>query len=137
MSAKSFVLTVVTPEHKVFEQTVEMIILRTVDGEIGVLPGHIPLVASLSIGPLRIKTAGGERIAAINGGFLEVTAEKVTILTESAEMAEEIDVARAESARQRALARLDDRQAEVDFARAQAALQRAMVRLKVAGYEGL
>ena len=136
MSDKTFILTVVTPERRVFQETVNMVIVRTTDGEMGVLPGHIPLVAHLAIGPLRIKTGDDERKAAVNGGFIEVTAQQVIILSESAEMEEEIDVARAESARQRALARLDKRQADVDYARAQAALQRAIIRLKVAGHEG-
>ncbi|HBI57001.1 MAG TPA: F0F1 ATP synthase subunit epsilon [Firmicutes bacterium] len=136
MSDKTFILTVVTPERRVFQETVNMVIVRTTDGEMGVLPGHIPLVAPLAIGPLRIKTGDDERKAAVNGGFIEVTAQQVIILSESAEMEEEIDVARAESARQRALARLDKRQADVDYARAQAALQRAIIRLKVAGHEG-
>ncbi len=136
MSDKTFILTVVTPERRVFQETVNMVIVRTTDGEMGVLPGHIPLVAPLAIGPLRIKTGDDERKAAVNGGFIEVTAQQVTILSESAEMEEEIDVARAESARQRALARLEKRQADVDYARAQAALQRAIIRLKVAGHEG-
>jgi F-type H+-transporting ATPase subunit epsilon len=136
MSDKTFVLTVVTPERRVFQETVNMVIVHTVDGEMGVLPGHIPLIAPLAIGPMRIKTGDDERKAAINGGFIEVTAEQVIILSESAEMAEEIDVVRAEAARQRALARLGKKQADIDYARAQSALQRAIVRLKVAGREG-
>jgi F-type H+-transporting ATPase subunit epsilon len=113
-----------------------MVIVQTLDGEMGVLPGHIPLVAPLDIGPMRIKTGEVERRAAINGGFIEVTGSRVIVLSEAAEMAEEIDVARAKSARQRAEARLEAQQAEIDFARAQAALKRALTRLKVAGHEG-
>lgn len=133
MSDKTFVLTIVTPERQVFQAAVNMVILRTVDGEIGVLPGHIPLVAPLAIGPVRIKTNGEEQNAAIGGGFIEISAGNVLVLSESAELAKEIDVARAEAARQRALTRLEKKQADLDFARAQAALQRALVRLKVAG----
>ena len=136
MSDKTFVLTVVTPERRVFQDAVNMVIVRTVDGEMGVLPGHIPLVAPLAIGPMRIKTGDVEHSAAINGGFIEITAGEVIIMSESAEMAEEIDVARAESARQRALARLEKKQADIDYARAKTALQRASVRIKVAGREG-
>lgn len=133
MSDKTFVLTVVTPQRRVFQESVNMIVVRTTEGDIGVLPGHTPLVAPLEIGAMSIKTPVGERQAAVNGGFLEVTPEQVIILAESAEMAEEIDVNRAEEARVRALERLDKKQADVDFARAQAALQRAVVRLRVAG----
>lgn len=112
-----------------------MVIVQTLDGEMGVLPGHIPLVAPLDIGQMRIKTGEGERLAAISGGFIEVTGSQVTVLSEAAELAEEIDVARAESARQRAQARLEAKQANIDYARAQAALKRALTRLKVAGHE--
>jgi len=136
MSVKTFVLTVITPERRVFQDAVNMVIVRTVDGEMGVLQGHIPLIAPLAIGPMRIKIGDDERKAAINGGFIEVTAQHVIVLSESAEMAEEIDVARAEAARQRAMGRLEKKQAEIDYARAQSALQRAIVRLKVAGHEG-
>lgn len=135
MSDKTFVLTVVTPQRRVFQESVNMVIARTIEGEIGVLPGHIPLVAPLATGAMTIKTPAGERKAAVNGGFIEVTPEQVIILTESAEMAEEIDISRAEAARQRALQRLDKLQSEFDFTRAQAALQRAVVRLRVAGRE--
>jgi len=136
MSDRTFDLTVVTPERQVFQGPVAMVIVRTVDGEIGVLPGHAPLVAPLAIGPMTIKTPAGDRKAAVNGGFIEVTPRQVTILTEAAEMAEEIDVRRAEEAKKRALARLEKKRADIDYARAQAALQRAIVRLKVAGREG-
>ena len=135
MSDKTLILTVVTPERRVFQEAVNMVIVRTIDGEMGVHPGHIPLVAPLAIGPMTIKKPDGESKAAVTGGFIEVTAQQVTILTDAAEMAEEIDISRAEAARQRALARLEKKQADQDYARAQAALQRAVVRLKVARRE--
>jgi|SRR5690554_2619549 len=135
MSDKTFVLTVVTPQRRVFQEAVNMVIARTVDGDIGILPGHAPLVAPLEIGAATIKTPTGERKAALNGGFIEVNPDQVVLLTESAEMAEEIDVSRAEEAKNRALARLEKKQASIDHARAQAALQRAVIRLRVAGRE--
>lgn len=113
-----------------------MVIVQTLEGEMGVLPGHIPLVAPLDIGQMRIKAGDEEHRAAINGGFIEVTGSQVTVLSEAAELAEEIDIARAESARQRAQALLETKQADLDYARAQAALKRALTRLKVAGHEG-
>lgn len=136
MSDKTFDLTVVTPERRVFQESVNMVIVRTVEGEIGVLPGHAPLVAPLAIGAMTVKSPAGERKAAVSGGFIEVTPDQVVILTEAAEMAEEIDIHRAEEAKKRALARLEKKQADLDYARAQAALQRAIVRLRVAGREG-
>lgn len=133
MTEKTIVLTIVTPQRRVFQQPVNMVIIRTTEGDIGVLPGHTPLVASLEVGPMTIKVDGGDRRAAVIGGFVEVTPEHVIVLAETAELAEEIDVRRAEAARQRALANLEQKKDQVDFARAQAALQRALVRLQVAG----
>lgn len=135
MSDKTFVLTVVTPERRVLQESVNMVIVSTIEGEIGVLPGHTPLVAPLTIGQMTVKSPTGEYRAAINGGFIEVTPEQVVILTDAAELAEEIDIDRAEEAKNRALARLDKKQADLDYARAQAALQRAIVRLRVASRE--
>lgn len=135
MSDKTFVLTVVTPQRRVFQESVNMVIARTTEGEIGVLPGHIPLVAPLATGAMTIKTHTGERKAAISGGFIEATPDQVIVLTESAEMEEEIDIGRAEAAKHRALQRLEKKQTDIDFARAQAALQRAVIRLRVAGRE--
>jgi F-type H+-transporting ATPase subunit epsilon len=133
MAERTFILTVVTPQRRVFQESVNMIIVRTTEGDIGVLPGHTPLVAPLEVGAMTVKTSDRERKAAVNGGFVEVTPEQVIILAESAEMAEEIDVHRAQEARTRALERLEKKQEDVDFARAEAALNRAMVRLRVAG----
>lgn len=135
MSDKTLVLTVVTPQRRVFQESVNMVIVRTTEGEIGVLPGHAPLVAPLAIGAMTVKMPAGERKAAINGGFIEVTPEEVIVLTESAELAEEIDVSRAAEAKKRAMDRLDKKQSDIDYTRAQAALNRAVVRLRVAGRE--
>lgn len=132
MSDKTFVLSIVTPQRQVLSEPVNMVIVRTVDGEMGVLPGHIPLIAPLTIGPMRIKTGAEERRVAINGGFIEVTGQQVNIISQSAELAEEIDITRAESAKERALERLEKKQADLDHARAEAALQRALTRLRVA-----
>lgn len=133
MTEKTFLLTIVTPQRRVYQQAVNMVIIRTTEGEIGVLPGHTPLVASLGVGPMTIKVGGSDRKAVVIGGFVEVTPDHVIVLAETAELAEEIDVHRAEAARQRALAILEGKRDQVDFARAQAALQRALVRLQVAG----
>ncbi len=133
MTDKTFILTIVTPQRRVFQQPVNMVIIRTTEGDIGVLPGHTPLVASLETGPMTIKHKGQDRRAAVNGGFVEVTPDQVSVLAETAELAEEIDVERARRARERAEEKLAQKKEGTDFARAQAALQRALVRLDVAG----
>ena len=103
------------------------------EGEFGVLPGHIPFLSALSIGGLYYKTGGKTRYLFVSGGFAEVSDNKVTILAESAEEAENIDAARAEHARKRAQDRLaaaaSAKDASIDHARASAALSRATCRL--------
>ncbi|MEW6724165.1 MAG: F0F1 ATP synthase subunit epsilon [Bacillota bacterium] len=135
---KGILLEVVTPERKVYSREVEMVIARAIDGDIGVLRGHTPLVTALQPWVLRARIEENEERMAVSGGFMEVTPEKITILAETAELASEIDVERAKSARQRAEARLageglDDE--ETDQIRAEAALRRAMARLRAVGIE--
>ncbi|RMF37992.1 MAG: F0F1 ATP synthase subunit epsilon [Chloroflexi bacterium] len=127
-------LEVVTQERVVFEGDVEMVIAPGVEGELGILPRHAPLMTALTTGILRAKRGEEEIVMAVSGGFMEVQPDRVVVMADTAERAEEIDVARAEAARRRAEARLRSRQERVDFARAEAALRRAMVRLKVAEY---
>jgi len=130
---KSYLLEIVTPERKVFSDQVEMLIAKAVTGEIGILAGHTPLVTSLAIGPLRVKKDGAEHLISVMKGFMEVTSDKVIILAEAAELAEEIDVDRAMRAKERAEALIRDKAEVVDFKRAELALQRAITRLKVSG----
>lgn len=131
----TFLLEIVTPERKVYEQEVEMVNAPAVEGPIGILPNHIPLVTPLDIGPLTIVRDGDRRTLAVSGGFMEVTKGKVTILAETAESAEDIDLGRASAARERAQKRLQDRLDDVDHRRAELALQRALNRMRVAGNE--
>lgn len=127
------VLEIVTPDRKVFEEEVKMVVAKGVEGELGILPNHIPFVTALKIGPLIARTDSGDRKIAVNGGFMEVRKDKVVILADSAELPEMIDVGRAQSAKERAEQRLkQQRQDEIDFRRAQLALQRAMNRLDLA-----
>lgn len=127
-------LTVVTPERTVLKQvSTGAVILPVVDGSMGILPRHAPMVAALRIGVLKYRTGGHYEPVAISGGFAEVTGDRVTVLAEAAERASEIDVLRARAALERAEARLRQRSADIDEARARAALQRAVVRLRVAG----
>lgn len=124
---------VVTAERVVYsEEGVDEVVAPGVAGELAVLPMHAPLLTMIKPGVMRILKGGEEIEMAITGGFLEVRQDRVTILADAAERAEEIDVVRAEEARRRAERILEERVAEEDLARAAAALQRALLRLKVA-----
>jgi F-type H+-transporting ATPase subunit epsilon len=135
MLPDSFELVVVTPERQVLRQTVAEVQLPGADGYLGILPGHAPLMTELGIGELSCHTAaGGEETAhlALIRGFAEVLPDRVTVLAEIAERAEEIDVSRAEAARQRAEKLLAAQDANIDWDRASVALQRALIRIQVA-----
>ncbi|NGQ95563.1 F0F1 ATP synthase subunit epsilon [Brevibacillus sp. SYP-B805] len=124
---------VVTPERVVYSGEASMVIARGVEGDLGILPNHMPLVTPLKIAPVRIKTEGDKEIKmAVSGGFMEVRGDKVTIIAETAERPEDIDVARAKAAKARAEQRLSERHPDLDVRRAELALQRAMARLDVA-----
>jgi F-type H+-transporting ATPase subunit epsilon len=130
----TFLLEIVTPERKVYAEDVNMVVVKGAEGELGILPNHIPLVTPLRISAAKIKQGGKETIVAVQGGFLEVRKDKVVILAESAEFPGDIDVERAQAAKTRAEQRLTSaRKDEVDFRRAEMALQRAMNRLEVGG----
>jgi F-type H+-transporting ATPase subunit epsilon len=126
-------LEIVTVEGKIFDDHVNMVIAPGSRGVMGILPRHAPLLTSLDYGELQIKKEGEEdQFFAIGGGFMEVQPDHVVILADSAERAEEIDMARAEAARQRAEELISGaKEAEADLARAQAALRRSLIRLKV------
>ncbi|WP_240376152.1 F0F1 ATP synthase subunit epsilon [Bacillus piscicola] len=127
-------VNVVTPDGTVFDGDVDMVSVRAQSGELGILPGHIPLVAPLTIEAVRLKKGTNTDLLSVSGGFIEVRPDKVTILAEAAEKPEEIDVDRAEQAKKRAEERLQRaKQDDTDFKRAQLSLRRATTRLKVAG----
>ncbi len=130
--ANTIRLDIVTPERIVYSDSVNMVIARATDGDLGILPGHAPLVAGMDVWPLRVLKDEGERQISVCGGFIEVRPDKVTILASCAELPDEIDVKRAESARERAERRLKDAGPDIDMARAEAALRRAIIRLRVA-----
>jgi F-type H+-transporting ATPase subunit epsilon len=127
-----FHLEVVTAERSVFSADVDSITVPGVSGELGVLPHHAPLLTSLAYGEVRIKQGNQETDLAVGGGFLEVRPDKVVVLADMAERAEDIDVARAEAARKRAAERLVLGANVADLIRAEAALRRAETRLRVA-----
>jgi F-type H+-transporting ATPase subunit epsilon len=129
---KTIKVSVVTPDGPVYDSDVEMVITKAQSGELGILPGHIPMVAPLNIGAVRLKKDGKTEFVAVSGGFLEVRPDQVTILAQSAEVASEIDVERAIRAKERAEQRMNDQKLEhTDFRRAELALQRAINRLAV------
>ncbi len=130
--ASTVPVSVVTPERELARTDAEMVIVRGADGDLGILPHHIPLVTPIRPSVLEIRTPAGRERYAVTGGFLEVRGDQVTILARTAERPEEIDLARAEAAKQRAEERLRDRAADLDIVRAELSLQRALVRLQVA-----
>lgn len=129
----TFRLEVVTVGGVVFSEDVDMIVAWGSEGQLGILPHHAPLMTMLQPGELLIRKDGGEQYLATSGGFLEVRLDKVVILADACERAEEIDTARAKAARLRAEETLKSRPAGADAAVAEAALRRSLARLKVAG----
>ncbi|MGG1630996.1 F0F1 ATP synthase subunit epsilon [Rossellomorea sp. NRS-1567] len=128
---KTLKVNIVTPDGPVYDSEVEMVSTKAQSGELGILPGHIPMVAPLQIGAVRLKKGGNTELVAVSGGFLEVRPEQVTILAQSAETAEAIDVRRAKEAKGRAEDRMQAQRDDVDFRRAELALKRAMNRINV------
>jgi F-type H+-transporting ATPase subunit epsilon len=128
----TFRLEIVTAERMVFSEDVNAVIAWGTEGQLGILPHHAPLMTMLQPGDLLIRKDNEEQYLAISGGFLEVRPDKVVILADACERAEEIDMARAEAARKRAKEILKTRPSGVDAAAAEAALRRSLVRLKLA-----
>ncbi len=127
----TFLLEIVTPERKVFAEQVDMVSVKGIEGEMGILAHHLPLVTPLKVAPIIIKQDKEDSYIAVSGGFVEVRKDKVVILAESAEFPVEIDLERAETAKQRAEKRLAAKQDDVDHRRAELALQRAVTRIEV------
>lgn len=135
MAEKIITMEVVTPEHHVCSVEAHSVVVPAFEGYLGVLPNHAPLISQLGVGVVTYKTEGQEKKMAITGGFMEVRDNKMVILADTAELAEEIDYERALSARERAEQRLKEKGQEIDYVRAQAALQRATARLKAVDKE--
>ncbi|MGB2855385.1 MAG: F0F1 ATP synthase subunit epsilon [Dehalococcoidia bacterium] len=125
-------LEIVTAERLVYSADVDVIIAPGIEGQLGILPQHAPLMTMLQPGELMVRQDGEEHSIFVSGGFLEVQGDKVTVLADTAERAEEIDVARAEEAKLRAEQRITLSPSEADHARAQAAMLRSLMRLNVA-----
>src|SRR3989304_3458706 len=126
-------LEVVTVEGLVYSGDVNVVVAPGTEGQLGIMPRHAPLITGLEAGQLMFRKDGQENYLAISGGFLEVLPDKVVVLADSAERAEDIDIARAEVARKRAEERLKSHGQGIDPVRAEASLRRSLARLKVAG----
>ena len=132
--AEKLTLEMVTPYKKILSQEVDEITAPGRLGELGILPGHTPLLTTLKIGELAYKQGGKTYSVAVNWGYLEVGEDKVTVLVDTAEKSDEIDLERAKAALGRAENALKTiSQEDVDYARMEAALQRALVRIQVSG----
>jgi F-type H+-transporting ATPase subunit epsilon len=125
-------LEIITAERQVFADDVNVVVAPGIGGELGILPHHAPLITMLKPGELLIRKDGEETYMSVSGGFLEIRPDKIIILADACERAEEIDVDRAEEAKHRAEEMLKTHPSGLDMARAEAALRRSLIRLKVA-----
>jgi F-type H+-transporting ATPase subunit epsilon len=134
MLPEAIELIVVTPERQLLQESVMEVTIPGLDGEFGILPGHAPMITELGIGELSYRTTTSSQpiLLAIVSGFAEVLPDRVTLLAETAERAEEIDLERAEAAKARAEQRLAASDPNIDWDRAVVALQRAVIRIQVA-----
>lgn len=133
MADKKFKLQIISPTRVFFDEEVDMAEMKTTEGEIGVLAGHIPLTAILEPGTLKIHQDNSVKEAALLDGFVEIRTNKVTVLAEACEWPEEIDLNRAEEAKLRAERRIKSGEKEVDMVRAEMALKKALTRIDLAG----
>ena len=127
----SIELQIVTPDRLVVREQVDEVQIPGSEGYFGVLPGHTPLLASLAVGELWYRKGQEKTYLSIAGGFAEVLPDRVTLLATLAERAEEIDVTRAEAAKQRAEQRLSQPKTDIDYERARLSLQKSIIRLQV------
>ena len=128
----SLSLEIVTPDRAVVKEQVDEVVLPGSEGSFGVLPGHAPLLATLQVGELWYRKGQETHYLAVTFGFVEVLPDRVTVLAQTAEKAEDIDLTRAEAAKVRAEQRLNAPDASLDFDRARVALMKSLVRLQVA-----
>ncbi|MFI0473123.1 F0F1 ATP synthase subunit epsilon [Halomonas sp. HMF6819] len=129
--ANSFTCNIVSAEDSIFSGTIEMVVAAGVMGDLGILPGHAPLLTELQPGPVRVFHDGGkEDHFFVSGGFMEVQPDHVTILADAATRASDLDEAAAEQAREEALKAFNDKSAELDYTRASAELAEAVAQLR-------
>ncbi|AKP63697.1 F0F1 ATP synthase subunit epsilon [Levilactobacillus koreensis JCM 16448] len=130
-------VSIVTPDGRVYEGDSDLLVVKTTIGELGIMPNHVPLIASLEVDETRVKLGDHEDEIAVNGGFIEFSDNVATIVADSAERQDDIDVDRAQSARQRAEETIKKAQESHDpdtLARAEVALRRAINRINVANH---
>ena len=127
---KTFHLKILTPSAMVIDEDVEQIIARSIDGEIGILPEHVPLITPLSLAPLQYWTLGERKVVAVLGGMLEVSKEGVTIISDHAALAENIDTVIAQKEKELAEAKLAQKKDKVDVQKAEMELTRLLVMLE-------
>ncbi len=143
MAGNTFLLEVVTPERIALSEEVKFVVVPAMEGELGILSNHAPIVAGLRIGVLRYTMPNGEvHYMALSGGLMEVIDNEAKVLAETAEHGREVDLLRAKAAKERAERRLAERQDQISYVRAQMALLRALARIKASelergGYSGL
>ena len=129
--ASTLQLEIVTPEAKVFSENVEMVTLAGVEGEMGILPGHEPVMTQLAAGEIAVRKGGKSIFLAVGEGFVQITAERVSVLTDMAIKADEIDEAKAEEAVKKAESRLAQKLSDAEAATVHAALIHATAQLNV------
>jgi F-type H+-transporting ATPase subunit epsilon len=129
--ANTLRLEIVTPEEKTFSDDVEMVTLPGIEGEMGIYPHHVPLVTQIVPGEVIVRKDGRDQLLAVGDGFVEITGERVAIMTDMAIAAENIDEAKAEQARRNAEARLAEKVSDEESARVSAALAHSLIQLKV------
>ena len=126
-------LEIVTPEKVALREAVDEVVVPGRDGELGILPDHTPLISQLKTGVLTYRQGNDRKQLHVSGGFVEVLSDRVSVLSDVAERPEEIDIERAQRARERAEKRIFARTEDVDFARAELKLQRALIRIQLGG----
>jgi F-type H+-transporting ATPase subunit epsilon len=129
--AATLKLEIVTPEAMIFSEDVEMLTFTGTDGEMGILPQHMPLMTGLAAGEINVRKDGKNIFLAVGSGFVQVTREKVSVLTDMAIKAEDVDEAKAEEARQKAEARLSQKLSEEEKASVEASLMHVTAQLRV------
>lgn len=128
---QNFNLIISTPQRLFFSGEAEQVIITSTEGEMGVLPGHVPMVVAIESSPIKIKTAEGWREAALSDGFAKINGDSVVIVADTAEWPEEIEFNRAVEAKSRAEERMQQKLSEIEYVRSQIALKRALARIKV------
>lgn len=136
MADNKFKIQIVSPDRMFYEGEADMLEVKTTEGEIGILAGHIPMTSILSPGVMRIIEGSEVKEAAVHDGFLEILPDKVIVLAESCEWPDEIDISRANEAKIRAERRLKGNEGEINITRAELALKKSLIRIELGNKQG-